>query len=297
MPNFINSEHNVEKLFPVGTTFYFEGKEYKVSLCGKPRPSQGECKTDVYIKGIASDGEVRELKISVKQKNADFLENKMSVDRAYEILGKDASDIILRCLRSIQDRFEDDCLVYFEKRGRTGAHTMKLGWKFELLNKLSGEKSGVLELTDEQKKDVFAGINLSQDKKNSRVNGQIINDSGVADYILYIDDADMTQDDCLRNLQSIEEYVKSQTVYFAYKALNYRFDENKWDGPRPLAVYVDWFINNGKLDAQLIFDEPLEHRGREVGEKLKSILKELKIKSFDDLKGILSPDVKCYPKG
>ena len=90
MTNFINSEHNVEKLFPVGTTFYFEGKEYKVSLCGKPRPSQGECKTDVYIKGIASDGEVRELKISVKQKNADFLENKMSVDRAYEILGKDA---------------------------------------------------------------------------------------------------------------------------------------------------------------------------------------------------------------
>lgn len=42
MTNFINSEHNVEKLFPVGTTFYFEGKEYKVSLCGKPRPSQGD---------------------------------------------------------------------------------------------------------------------------------------------------------------------------------------------------------------------------------------------------------------
>lgn len=72
MTNFINSEHNVEKLFPVGTTFYFEGKEYKVSLCGKPRPSQGECKTDVYIKGIASDGEVRELKISVKQKKCRF---------------------------------------------------------------------------------------------------------------------------------------------------------------------------------------------------------------------------------
>lgn len=37
---------------------------------------------------------------------------------------------------------------------------MKLGWKFELLNKLSGEKSGILELTEEQKNDVFAGINL-----------------------------------------------------------------------------------------------------------------------------------------
>lgn len=78
MPDFINTEHCVEKLFPVGTTFSFEGKKYQVALCGKPRPARGECKTDVYIKGIASDGEAREIKISVKQKNADFLENKMS---------------------------------------------------------------------------------------------------------------------------------------------------------------------------------------------------------------------------
>lgn len=252
MPDFIDTEHSVEKLFPVGTTFFFEGKEYKVLLCGKPRPSQGECKTDVYIKGIAPDGEVRELKISVKQKNADFLENKMSLGRACEIFGKDASDIIRRCLLSIQDRFIDDCLVYFEEKGKTGARTMKLGWKFELLNKLSGEKSGILELTEEQKNDVFAGINLSVDKKNSRVNGQIINDSGVANYILNIDDDNMTQDTCLRNLQPIEEYVKSQTIYFACKALNYRFDKNKWDGPRPLSVYVDWFVDNGKLNAHLI---------------------------------------------
>lgn len=296
MPDFINTEYSVRKLFPVGATFFFEGKEYKVTLCGKPHPSQGECKTDAYIKGIASDGEVRELKISVKQKNADFLENKMSLGRACEIFGKDASDIIRRCLLSIQDRFIDDCLVYFEGRGKTRARTIKLGWKFELLNKLSGEKSGILELTEEQKNDVFAGTNLSEDKKNSRVNGQIINDSGVANYILNIDDDNMTQDTCLRNLQPIEEYVKSQTIYFACKALNYRFDKNKWDGPRPLSVYVDWFVDNGKLDAHLIFDCPLEHNGNEVGEKLKGILKELKIKKFDDLKGVLSPNVKYYPK-
>ncbi|WP_243635793.1 hypothetical protein [Bacteroides sp. AF18-33] len=153
MPDFINTEHCVEKLFPVGTTFSFEGKKYQVALCGKPRPARGECKTDVYIKGIASDGEAREIKISVKQKNADFLENKMSFDRACEIFGKDASGIIKQCLLSIQDSFVADNLVYFEKKGKTGAHTMKLGWKFELLNKLSGEKSGALKLTEEQKYD------------------------------------------------------------------------------------------------------------------------------------------------
>ena len=70
MPDFINTEHCVEKLFPVGTTFSFEGKKYQVALCGKPRPARGECKTDVYIKGIAPNGEAKEIKISVKQKNA-----------------------------------------------------------------------------------------------------------------------------------------------------------------------------------------------------------------------------------
>lgn len=295
MPNFIDSEYYVEKLFPVGTTFSFEGKEYQVARCGKPRPSQGECKTDVYIKGTTPGGEVRELKISVKQKNADFLENKMSFDRARDIFGKGASDIIKQCLLSIQDSFVSDYLVYFQRYGRTEAHTMKLGWKFELLNKISGEKSGILELTEKQKHDVFAGINLSEDKKNSRVNGQIINGSGVANYILNIDDDKMTLDACLKNLQPIADYAKSQTIYFACKALNYRFDRNKWDGPRPLSVYVDWFINEGKLDARLVFDNPLEHNGNEVGEKLKNILKELKIKKFDDLKEVLSPNIKSYP--
>lgn len=296
MPDFIKSEHFVVKLFPVGTTFSFDGKEYQVVLCGKPRPKRGECKTDVYIKGIASDGEIREIKISVKQKNADFLENKISFERACEIFGKNASYIIKQCLLSIQNSFVNDNLVYFKRKGKTGAHTMKLGWKFELLNKPSGEKSGVLKLTEKQKYDVFAGINLSEDKKNSSVNGQIINGSGVANYILNIDDDTLTQDTCLKMLQPIEEYAKSQTIYFACKALNYRFDKNKWDGPRPLSVYVDWFVDNGKLDAHLVFDNPLIHNGNEVGERLRDILNELKIKEFDDLRVSLSPNIKCYSK-
>ena len=157
-----------------------------------------------------------------------------------------------------------------------------------------GSYNGALKLTEEQKYDIFAGINLSENKKNSSVNGQIIKNSGVANYILNIDEENLTQDTCLKMLQPIEEYAKFQTIYFACKALNYRFDRNKWDGPRPLSVYVDWFVDNGKLDAHLAFDNPLEHNGNEVGEKLRNILNELKIKKFDDLRGVLSPNVKCY---
>lgn len=40
----------------------------------------------------------KEFKISVKQNNADFLENKISLDRAIEILGSDAQSIIERSI-------------------------------------------------------------------------------------------------------------------------------------------------------------------------------------------------------
>lgn len=295
MPNFINTEQYIEKLFPIGCDFFFEGEKYTVVLCGKPRPSSGECKTDVYIKGKTAEGQTKEIKISVKQNNADFLENKMSLSRACEIFGENASVIIKECINSIRDSFISDYLVCFEQCGRTEAHTIKLGWKFELLNKLGGQKSGIIELSEKQKYDVFAGINLPNDKKNSRIGTTIIKDSGVANYIIEFDGNKINQEECLNMLQPIKEYAKMQTIYFACKALNYRFDKNKWDGPRPLSVYVDWFINSEKLDAQLVFDRPLEYNGNHIGENLRILLKKLKISKFEDLRNKLSSNVKCYP--
>lgn len=42
---------------------------------------------------------------------------------------------------------------------------MKLGWKFELLNKLSGEKSGALKLTEEQKYDILQELTCQKIRK------------------------------------------------------------------------------------------------------------------------------------
>lgn len=294
MPNFVKSEQQIIDLFPKGTNFTFDGKTYTVIACGKPRPFSGECKVDVYICGKAADGEIREIKISVKQNNADFLENKMSLSRAKEIFGEKAQEIIGDCLKSIEDMFISDYLVCFDRYGRTESHTMKLGWKFELINKLGGLKSGEMALTDEQKYDIFAGINLPPDKKNSRVDGVEIENSGVANYIIELDGQKLTMQKCLNSLQPIKEYAKKQTIYFACKALNYRFDKCKWDGARPLAVYVDWSLNDGKLDGKLVFDKPLSHDGNEIGENLRVLLKQLEIERFEDLKSKLSSNVKYY---
>jgi len=295
MPDFIDSEQKIIDLFQKEGNFQLEGKEYEIVLCGKPRPFRGECKTDVYIKGKSSDGEVREIKISVKQNNADFLENKISLERAKEILGQQAEQIIERCTTSIRNSFEEDSLAYFESQGKTEAGTIKLGWKFELLNKPGGFKSGIMELSDTQKYDVFAGINLSSDKKNSKIDGIEVKDSGVANYIIELDGRDIDLAECLDMLQPIEEYAKKQTIYFACKALNYRHDKRKWDGPRPLAVYVKWSVDKGKLNAELIYNEPLLHDGNEIGYNLCDLLKQLKIDKFTDLRNKLSHGVRCYP--
>ena len=96
----------------------------------------------------------------------------------------------------------------------------------------------------------------------------------------------------------IEEYVEHNgDIYFACKALNYRSLEDKYDGPRPLAVYVDWKVVDGKLDASLVFDRPLLKNGTDVYLKLKQALAELGIESTADItEENVSPNVKVYRK-
>ena len=73
------------------------------------------------------------------------------------------------------------------------------------------------------------------------------------------------------------------TVYFACKALNYRTFYNKYDGNRPLSVYVDWYVENGQLCHDLVFDSPLSVGGDEVADNLIAALEELGIETTDDI--------------
>ncbi len=295
MADYIQAEENIRQLFPVGSVFNFQGEDYRVVKSGKPRPPKGECKTDVYIKGVSETGKTVELKISVKKANADFIENKISLERAKEIFGDSAQEIVKKCVLSIKKVFEDDELVFFKRGKHTGQHTIKLGWKYEFVNKPGGNKSAIIGLTDSQKCDVYAGTNLSDDKRDSFVGDEVVPGSGVANYIIELNDNDrLSPEFVISHLRPISEYAVGQTLYFVCKALNYRFDKKKWDGPRPLAVYVDWKIDNGKLTASLVYDNPLTVNGNTVGDNLEQLLNELKISKFDQLRGVLSADVKTY---
>lgn len=300
MPNFSETETYVRNLFSSANSILFEGKKYFVIKAVKPRTNAGECKTDVYVRLSDEDGKSRELKISVKQENADFLENKIKYERAKEILGDDVDAILKKSIAKIREKFDRQYLVLFDKYKRSEARTIKLGWKFELLNKPSGELSGELELTTSQVIDIYSGQNLPEDKKNAYVEGTIVENSGVANYILIIKQSkNYTLDEILHSLIPIEEYVKKHPhIYYGCKALNYRIDVDKWDGDRPLSVYVKWTTDNGLLNGKLIYDEPLKKKGNFVGENLKDLLNSLNItkNNFADLKDLLNTDVNYFVK-
>ena len=277
-------EHRILSLFKINATFTFNNKEYTILNSGKPVCANGEPKTDIYVLA-ESNNEKTEIKISYKKKNADFLENKISAERAKQLFGPNWSNIINQSTTQLKNEFLSRPLIYHESASHTEAGSITLGWKFELLNIKSGQLSDIMQLTNAQVLDVYAGTNLDVDKKNASVNNQIIKNSGIANYILFENSPIETLQDAIDNLISIKDYVKENpNIYFACKALNYRTFNLKYDGNRPLSVSVNWFINNdNKLDCKILFNSPLEYGGDVTASKLAFALSQLGITNTSEL--------------
>jgi len=289
-----DTERYIIDLFKSEEKFSFENNTYKILSIGKPRPNKGECKTDVYILALDLKTELtREIKISIKKNDADFLENKISLERATEIFGDSTKEILTKSIKSVEKSFHNDFLVYFKGFKRTEAQCIKIGWKFELINKHGGERSGEILLSDAQKIDVYSGSNLNKDKKDAKVNGTKIDDSGIANYILEVSDIEQNLDFYLKNVIPIQAFAIGQKIYFACKAINYRMQCDKWDGNRPLSVYINWKIVDEVLKAEFVMDKPLEIKANEIGYNIRNILKALNIKSnnFQELKNHLDKSV------
>jgi len=281
---FGDAERYIKSLFLVGENVYYNNKLYRVLLSGKPTISYGEPKTDVYVL-LENDEEQIELKISIKKGNADFIENKINSERAEIIFGRNWFNIIRSSTLNIERRFYNKPLVYKRRYGSTDEGSITLGWKFELVNKANGELSGYIKLSREQLLSIYAGTDLPYDKRHAYVDRRLIHDSGVANFILYGDLEEFdTVDQVLVNLIPINEYIEENPdIYFACKALNYRTYSNRFDGDRPLAVYVDWENIDNKLCPSIIFDNPLMVKGNEVKNKLMKTLSELEINDTNDI--------------
>lgn len=282
MGDFGDAERRIGAFMAVGTNFVFGGKSYKVVLSGKPTCRKGEPKTDIYVLAESVSDRI-EIKISYKKQNADFIENKMSAERAEQLFGEKWAKVIEQSTIAIRERFEERKLIYKNKFKRTEKGAITLGWKFELLNKSGGDLSGRMLLTERQVVDVYAGSNLAEDKRNATVSGEVIENSGVANYILMNEDVHSAQD-VVDKMIPIKEYVMMHPdIYFACKALNYRTFAKKWDGDRPLSVQVEWNEENHKLVPRLVYDKPLTVKGNEAAKRLEYYMKKLHITSTDDI--------------
>jgi hypothetical protein len=298
MPEFSSFERNIISIFKNTKSFAWDGNEYLIVTVGKPRPSIGECKTDAYVLATDNKGTTIELKISIKKDNAEFLENKTTEARAEAIFGKNWKAIIQKSTKSVRDEFRKRPLIFKSKFGNTQKGSITLGWKFEIMYHPGGELSGELSLTPEEIREVFVGDNLSQDKKDAFVNGKQILNSGVPNFILFENKKELrTTTDVFSAIIPMDEFLRTQTkLYFACKALNYRslhIPKPKWDGNRPLAVYVDWTISKKKLLAQLVFNSPLSIKGNAVAEKLRKSLNKLGVHNTNRLseQNVSNPDI------
>lgn len=225
---FSKDENSIRKLFPIGTIFSYDNTAYEVIEVGKPFSEKGEPKTDIYICAVSKNYKKREFKISFKKSNADFLENKISAERAQQLFGDNWSEIIKQSIDKLKPSFQSKKLIYKEKEGHTEKGSITLGWKFELVNKISGSLSDEILLVEDQVIDVYAGTNLENEKKNAKVNEKMINDSGIANFILIGETGFKNAQEVIDKLISVKDYVKQHPkVYFACKALNYRTLKNK----------------------------------------------------------------------
>lgn len=282
MKDFGDAERRILAFMRPGTEFMLCGKRHKVILSGKPTCYDGEPKTDVYILAESVNRQI-EIKISYKKENADFIENKINEERAEQLFGPNWGQFIECATTAIGDRFNDRILIYQNRFKKTERGAITLGWKFELMNKSSGDLSGRMFLTREQVLDVYAGSHLSEDKRNAWVGQERIRNSGVANCIL-MDEKVSSAQDIINRMVPIQKYVQMHPeVYFACKALNYRTFKKKWDGNRPLAVSVYWTTEHGRLTPRLVFDRPLQVKGNAMAERLRESMKMLNIKNTDDI--------------
>lgn len=278
-------ENKVIQIVQTEGQFIFERETYIVIKVGKPRPQagSGEPKTDVYI--IAECNErLREFKISVKSRNTnEFQENKVTAERAENLLGPDYEDIIEKSTRNIEDRFNEFHLLYASGRHPRKPNSVTIGWKLEIADK-ERILSAPLQLSDQEVRDnIYKGVNLREEKRNAQVNGEVIENSGIAEYMLYKELTELqTTADIFNNIQLIDE-VDFAPLWLIFTANNYRTAENKTDGDRALAVRVHWFADNGQLNYRILFDRPLAFTSRAMVPVVRKAFAELRKEHPSDL--------------
>lgn len=255
---YFQKENSVLSLFEAGKIVELNGRAYEIKTSDKPfsQANKGEPKTDVYI--LLEDrmsGETQEIKISYKSENYQFLENKMSGDR-FNAIFNDNEKLMIRALLPLNERVNREFEID-EKDLLSEETRLTLGYRLDIM---ASDATGYMPITvsEETMAEILGGGRLEEEKRNGVIHGEVVENSGVANYIL-VGDQFSNASEALEKMIPIEEYVKdkkNRVIALAPKAVNcipYRakhFGGDKttpWDGNRPLVMSIDWTRENGKL--------------------------------------------------
>lgn len=259
----------------------------KITAC-KPRAQGGggEPKTDVYVLLESTQHSLKEkIKISVKQDNSEFLANKLTAPVAEDLLGCDWENILIRSIDSIKERFKEQEIVYLKPRNSANQDAFfTLGWKLEITNKPRTLSSPLNLSTQEIVRVVYKGTNQPDIKRNAIVFDSVEENSGVAEYLLEGNiNNHLTVGSIIDDLQELDSYIP-ENIHLVFTANNYRFNANKADGPRTLAVAIEWVVDGNRLKPNFIFNKPLRFKGEtDMMPIVKSCLSQLNIQNFEDI--------------
>lgn len=273
MKNYHKLEHKILQLFINAPFIIWKGNSYTVEIAQKPRPNdnKGECKTDVYIL-LVNNVERLEIKLSVKMSNShDFQESKLTKERAKTIFGDSYKPIIVDATKSIADKFLNCPLIFQDRKGNTEKGSVTMGWRLEITHSPRNLSVPLLLENKLIVNSFYKGVNMEENKRHAKVNETIIENAGVANYLIVTTENELhSYEDILNQMQWLDDMVPPP-LYLAFIANNYRTIKDKIDGSRSLAVYVNWFLQNNKLHHELVFNEPLERKGKELVKTFKSL--------------------------
>lgn len=274
--DYATAENHIVELFAPGTEFVYNGTMFTSVVSDKPVVSSGggEGKTDIYVKAVDALGNVEEIKISYKKENADSYENWVSAARAEATFGANWKEVISASIMSNMESFKNAPKYARKKQKDKRGGSYVVGYAFDIRNSPRSLSTSLANLTAQQEKEIYSGGTLPELKRNCLVNGAMVENSGVATHML-VSDTSMTAQDAIDNLVLIDDYVKEHKgqLYMAYKAINYRFTEDKADGARPLAIVVNWEKNeHGRMVHTVDYNNPLSTNSTVALNKIREVI-------------------------
>ena len=248
-----------------GEEFEYSGNTYEVIKCSKP---SGETKTDLFIvaKNI-SNGEEKTFKVSYKKHSYTFVENKVRRYRIEEIFGNDWCNVVKAQTGIKSMEFKKFPLI--DKRKAT----ITLGWRYEIEQIDRAKSSRKLSAPIEQDiaSRVVWGEGAGAGRRNAKVDGVIIQESGIPDYMVIANPEELvTLQEFFNKLMDIKKYADEHgKMQASFLTQNWRWSKKKkmWvtEGTaRDFPVWVNWRVVGGLLEGQVVLDRPFEKKSKDI---------------------------------